>query len=269
MKARLYSIEKMRNNKGMSFQLRVLGSGTLMPTKERKPSSYLLECGPQRLLLDAGQGSLSRLVDLGIDPHSIQTVFASHFHTDHFCDVFPLIHARWVDDIYHSRQTTSPLTLLGPVGLQERWQKWREISWCEPNEAYDFELLEGARNWERDDLSAELFEVKHVPWFQSLGIKVHFQGKTLMYTGDIGSDHPWDDLLVRASDVDLLLIEAAGIKKSSNHFTVEQALRLKQAAEVKRLLITHVREPYIREQKALIAGVNGVDMVEDGLIIEL
>lgn len=256
-----------------TFRLTILGSGTTMPTAWRHPSAYLLEWTnhptehKNRILLDAGHGTLTRLVDKGINPHSIETLFISHFHVDHFTDAFPLISARWVDDIYKN-QTSSPLTILGPEQLQERFKKWREIYWCEPKEQYRFEMHEGSQTLQIGEASIELFPVKHVPWFQSLGIKISRGKKTFLYTGDIGSDHPWDDLVQRCRNLDLLLIEAGALVPRPNHFTMEQIVRLRAEAEIKKVIATHLRDPYLETQKALIKNHPQIILAEDGAMVE-
>jgi ribonuclease BN (tRNA processing enzyme) len=55
----------------------------MMPTKFRHPSCYFLEVGRKKILLDLGHTSIGRLIDQGIDLHSIDILFVSHFHTDH------------------------------------------------------------------------------------------------------------------------------------------------------------------------------------------
>lgn len=65
----------------------------MVPTKNRRLSCYLLEVGQKRILLDLGYTSISRLIDQGIDLHSIDALFISHFHIDHFTDVLPFIHS--------------------------------------------------------------------------------------------------------------------------------------------------------------------------------
>lgn len=73
------------------FQLTIIGSGTMMPKKFRHPS--LLEIS-KKILLDLGHTSISLLIDQGIGLNSIDTLFISHFHTDHFADVLPFAHSR-------------------------------------------------------------------------------------------------------------------------------------------------------------------------------
>ncbi len=57
------------------MKLTILGSGTLLPTKERLPSSFLLETKESKILLDCGHGAIARLVELGYDPREIDGVF--------------------------------------------------------------------------------------------------------------------------------------------------------------------------------------------------
>ena len=53
---------------------------------------------------------------LQIDPNSIDTIFISHLHGDHFAGlVWWLIHAK------HVAKRTSPLTVVGPAGVEARF----------------------------------------------------------------------------------------------------------------------------------------------------
>lgn len=72
------------------MRLTILGSGTMMPTQRRYPAAYLVEEGDAKLLLDCGHLTIARLIERGIDPHSITTVGITHFHTDHFSHLLPL-----------------------------------------------------------------------------------------------------------------------------------------------------------------------------------
>lgn len=234
----------------------ILGSGTLIPTATRHPAGYLLEYDGEKILFDCGHTTIARLVDMGVDLHSISTLFISHFHTDHFADAFPFMHARWVDDLYkpESERQKVPLLIIGPKTLEERWNKLKEVFWPEPGENYGIQFMEGARTLELNGLKIELFDVVHVPWFPSVGIKITHNGKTFVYTGDIGSNHPLDDLKAKVADVDVLLIECGTMNPSPSHFTIEQVVDLVDTAKVKKAYVTHIRvqnESLIQEKIGL------------------
>ena len=249
------------------MKLTVLGSGTMMPTKKRYPSGYLLDAGSTRVLLDCSAPAIARLVDHGVPFREIEALCITHFHTDHFGGFLPFVHALWVDNLMTKRQA-SPLTVLGPRTTEERWKKLREVSWPEP-ETFPLTFIEGPATTSLGSLTIESFDVKHVPFFSSLGYRLTSGGKTLVYTGDIGSDHPFDDLVGRVQGADVLLIEAGATKPSPNHFTIEQILKLQEVSGVKRIIATHIREQNLPLIQSKVAGQHAVTIAEDGMTVEI
>ena len=118
-----------------NMKLTVLGSGVMVPTAERNPAGFLVEAGGQKILMDAGHGIIRRLTDYGLNLQDVDLVLATHFHTDHFADIFPLFHSRWVDDTYTGK-ANQELLIWGPKGTADRFKLWRQIFWVEPEEDY-------------------------------------------------------------------------------------------------------------------------------------
>ncbi|HAM95527.1 TPA: hypothetical protein DCP81_01060, partial [Candidatus Azambacteria bacterium] len=115
------------------------------------------------------------------------------------------------------------------------------------------------------------FPVKHVPWFESVGCRINVGGKIIVYPGDIGSSHDFDDLVSRVQGADLLLIEASADKPSPNHFTFEQAAELAQRANVKQVVIVHIKPiPQWQERaREFIKDKPNFRLAEDKMVIEL
>lgn len=246
------------------MKLTVLGSGTMMPTKKRHPAGYLVEAGNTKILMDCGHTTVGRLVDMDVDFREISILTISHFHTDHFGDFMPLIHALWVNDMLMSAPHR-PLTVFAPVGFKERWQKLREIFWSEPNEKYPFDIIEGPV---KKGL-IETFPVNHIPYYVSQGTKITYQGKTLAYTGDIGSDEPIIRIAKNVRDVDLLVIEAGVVKPRANHFTAEQAINLQKKANIKNVILSHIRDKNLPLIKKAIKNKKNISIANDKQIIKL
>lgn len=240
--------------KNGDVRLTILGSGTMMPTRERHPAAYLIEHGETRLLLDCGHTTVARLVEHNVDLHRIDAVAITHFHTDHFADLLPLVHARWVDDA-HCGRTHRPLTVLGPRTLAARFQKLREVFWPEPKESYALTLREVSEEDEPiaiGSLAVRPFAVRHVEWFPSVGYRVEAEGRSLAYTGDLGTGQ--DGAFRQAiADADLLLIEAGARKPRPNHFTAEEAAELAQECGIRRVLLTHVRAEHLPHLRRVVA----------------
>lgn len=246
-----------------NIRLTIIGSGSMVPTKERNPAGFLLEIDNRKILLDCGHGTIRRLVDYGFNLQDIDLVFISHFHTDHFADAFSLIHSRFVDDLYNKRKHKKIL-YLGPKNTSSNFKSWRKIFWPEPNEQYPVKFKEGANRLTFGNIQIETFVVKHVNWFQSIGIVIKYINKKLVYTGDIGSDHNFDDLIKTVSNSDLLITEASYEKPTPNHFTVEQVKKLKLKANVKKVLIFHLRPQTEKRTKHLLSRQKDIIIKKDG-----
>jgi len=251
------------------FKLTIIGSGKMMPTKSRHPSCYLLEIGSKKILLDLGHTSVSRLIDLGIDLHSIDALFISHFHTDHFADVLPFVHSRCVDDFHHTGREHKSLTIIGPESIRERWEKLREIFWVEPEEDYPINFIQGPQKFSLDNIKIELFKVVHVQWFQSIGIKITFENKTFVYTGDIGGDHPIENLKQTVKNSDLLLIEAGYIEKTPNHYTIDQIIEVVNQGRVKKAIATHLIDKNLPILKEKLKNQPNILLAEDLMEISI
>ena len=248
--------------------LTVLGSGTMMPSKERHPSAFLLKHGSSKLLLDCGFTTIARLTGWGMDLHSVSVVCITHFHTDHFADLTPLIHARAVDD-NQTHMAPRPLLILGPKTLRERLQKLREIFW--PEEAYPaiVKEMESADPITIGPWTIAPFPVKHVDVFPSVGYRISDGTKTIVYAGDVGGgeqDAAFDEGIKGA---DLLVVAAGAAKQPSAHLTVEQALALADRLDVKRVLLTHIEQGRVAEVRTQIAGHSKAELAEDSMRVTL
>lgn len=251
------------------MKLTILGSGTMMPTKNRYPAAYLVEEEDTKLLIDCGHLTIARLIERGIDLHSITAVGITHFHTDHFSNLLPLVHARWVDDRMQQKEH-KPLTIFGSATLEARYKKLREVMWPEPTESYAVNFVEGTASQQVGKLALLTFPIQHVPWFPSVGFKITAGGKSLVYTGDLNSEQsPQFEDDIRGTD--LLLIEAGAVKRpSKTHFAAEQAVQLAQRCGIKRVVLTHVREDRAAQVQAIVAQhLDLLTLAEDGMTIDL
>ncbi len=229
----------------------------------------MLEAGNKKILLDIGHNSTGRLAELGVDLQAIDILFVSHFHTDHFADAMPLVHSRWVDDLYFPERGHKELTIIGPESIEERWKKLREVFWVEPQEPYPIKFIEGVKKIKTDEIDIELFEIKHVQWYQSLGIKITFDGKSVVYTGDVGGEHNLKYLKDKAKDTDLLLIEAGCANPSPTHLTIDQVIEISKDANVRKTVATHIRDENLGIFKKKTDKHDNVVLAEDLMKIEI
>src|SRR6478735_11725692 len=125
------------------MRLTVVGCGDAFGSGGRLQTCYLVDDGPKRFLIDCGATALIGLNRLRIDPNSIETIFISHLHGDHYAGlVWWLIHAQ------HVAKRTTPLTVVGPQGVRARFEAAAEALFPGSTgvaRRYDLSFLELAR----------------------------------------------------------------------------------------------------------------------------
>ena len=110
--------------------LTILGNNGPFPAPNGACSSYLLESdsGETKLLIDAGTGSLARLMEIA-RPETLTAVVLSHLHFDHISDLLPMQYALQ----FSGRER--PL----PVFLPRRPERVRSLLECPYYDLFDHE----------------------------------------------------------------------------------------------------------------------------------
>lgn len=214
------------------MRLTVLGCAGTFPGPDSPCSSYLVEYGGFRLLMDVGNGSIGAL-QRHADLVDVDAVFVSHLHGDHFLDLVPYAYVRR----HHPRAPLPRLPVHGPAGTGSRLAAAGGSSDDMPRNVYDISpLTPGCR--EIGPFRATLVRMPHP--VECYGIRLTVGGRTLAYSADTGPGQP---LLELARDADVLLCEAAfGSRNGSPdlHLTGRQAGEHAAAAGAGRLLLTHL-----------------------------
>ena len=96
----------------------VIGAGSALPRVGYGPAGYALRpaAGEPVTLFDCGPGTIRSLAACGIHVREVERVVISHFHADHFLDVFALAFARHNPAL----GSVAPIELVGPRGLARR-----------------------------------------------------------------------------------------------------------------------------------------------------
>lgn len=87
-----------------------LGSRGPYPGSDEMPS-VLISYGGKNLLIDASEGTQSRLLKIGKSVASVNPILVTHMHGDHVLGLIPFLQSRSLAGI------TTPLLVVGPEGL--------------------------------------------------------------------------------------------------------------------------------------------------------
>ncbi len=95
------------------FSVTILGAGSATPAIDRHPTSQLITHNNETFLIDCGEGTQYRLLELKLRPSRLKAIFISHLHGDHYYGLVPLLSS------LNMGGRTEKLYLFGPKGLKE------------------------------------------------------------------------------------------------------------------------------------------------------
>jgi ribonuclease BN (tRNA processing enzyme) len=220
------------------MQVTFLGSGDAFGSGGRFNTCFLVRHALGAFLIDCGASSLVAMRKFGVDPNTIDTIFISHLHGDHFGGLpFFLLDAQ-----FYSRRA-GPLAVVGPPGLSTRLADAMEIffpgSSATPRKfAVEIqEIVAGERRVFGDvGVTAQL--VEHACGAPPFALRLEADGKVLAYTGDT----EWTDSLIAAGrDADLLIAEALTFERRIR-FHLDYASLKANLARIgaRRVILTHM-----------------------------
>jgi ribonuclease Z len=176
--------------------------------------STLVQAGGERLLFDAGRGSMQRLVQAGYPMNAVTKLFLTHLHSDHVIGVPDLMLSPWVA----APERTLPLEVWGPDGTRDMMRH------LEAAFAFDIHMrrdvdesfspdgirmvahdIQEGKVYERNGVTVTAFLVTHGLVKPSYGYRVDYAGRSVALSGDTS---PSDNLVAVCKGVDVLIHEA-------------------------------------------------------------
>jgi ribonuclease BN (tRNA processing enzyme) len=186
-------------------EITFIGSGDAFGSGGRFQTCIRVRADGATALVDCGATSLTAMRAQGVDPGSVQTVVISHLHGDHFGGL-PFL----VLDGQFTRRTT-PLTVLGPVGTQDRLHTAMETLYPGSTgvrrrfEVQVSELDGAGGSYRVGPFSVRSWEVDHASGAPALALRMDAGGHAFGYSGDTA----WTPALVPAADgADVFACEA-------------------------------------------------------------
>ncbi len=256
------------------MRLTVVGCGTVVPESDRACSSYYVERGETRALLDCGSGAVQAMARLELPWDRLSHLFLTHFHPDHV-GALPGLFFAFRHGI-HPPRTSVPLEVWGPPGTRALFQGLAAALGdfiLDPGFPLSIREMVPGAEIAAGDLIVTSKDVPHTPESLALRLASPSEGTALVYTGDTGPDESLADF---CRDVDLLVGECSlpDDLVADNHLSPSRIARLARRAGVRRLVATHIYPQFrhVADIAGLISegGYTGpVELASEGLTIDL
>lgn len=233
------------------MEIVVLGCWAPYPRAKGACSGYLLRSGGLNILLEAGNGSLSRLREF-MDFRQLDGVVITHLHHDHYLDLYPLRHA--LEGAIREGERAGPVRLVVPSSPEQVYQElagYKEAYEVTSIESLAGETLNCGLHTKRLDWGGIVFNfVRAKHSLTAYSIAVEGDDGRFVFSGDTART---DEIVSLAASADLFLCEASGLDTDmeflkNSHLTARQAGEIAGQAGVKRLLLTHFWPEYDTEE---------------------
>lgn len=248
------------------MEITVVGTGTAVPSLERRQSCTVAHAGGEMLVFDLGSGAVRGMLRAGLDPFAVDRIFFTHFHPDHTVDIVPLLFAlKYGSD----EPRTRLLTISGPEPFRNFWASISDVwgEWMVGD--YPTDVSELPRRCPSPinlpGCSLSWTPAEHRP--ESIAYRLDSGNGAFVYTGDTEYS---ESVVELARGAHTMLIECSFPDDSPvpGHLTPGEAARMASEAAVERVVLTHLYPPALKLDLASEVGRRyggQVVVAEDGL----
>jgi ribonuclease Z len=289
------------------LEVTFMGTSGSVPTIARGMPAFTLKYGPELLLFDCGEGTQRQMMRYKVGFGSIDAIFISHTHLDHYVGLFGLLETLNLSSPSPKKVSLFvPPIMKDPFTDRHKFVKMNKLKKGEVYKGKEFTVSAFRVKHCRDSFGFVFQEEEKIKFHEAkakgMGIKGRLfsqiqnkgyinidnkkikleevtwkkRGKRIVYSGDCGFSEATIDA---AKDADLLIHEGTFDKsreeeaRERNHSTVEDAARVAKAAGAKKLAITHISPRYSEEADELLRQAKKIFpntvIAEDGLKIRL
>ncbi len=285
-----------------------IGTSGSIPTTERGMPAIVMKYGSSQMLFDCGEGSQRQMMKFKTGFGSIDAIFISHPHLDHYLGLFGML-----ETLRLSSAAPRPIVLFVPPGLDitfvERYGKFAQVKKIKPGPLYQgngfsvsafaVKHTRGSFGFIIEEEPRRKFDEKKAKGMGILGPlfkKIQKDGyiiidKKRIELNDVSwvkpgvrvvysGDTTYDERTVLASKgADLLIHEStfdpsrAAEAKERDHSTSEDAANVAKEAGVKQLVLTHISPRYSDDFSPVLEAAKKIFkntlIAEDGMRIRL
>ncbi|QIB26345.1 MBL fold metallo-hydrolase [Caloranaerobacter azorensis] len=226
------------------MKLTVLGNNGPYPKPGGACSGYLFETDDKKILIDCGNGVLSRLLKI-CSISDIDVIILTHLHSDHISDIMVMKYAIGVNKMKGKCNVTIPL-----YTPTDDYEMVKRLNY---NNSFNIIPIEEDTIINLDDIEITFRRMKHP--IKTFAVKIRKGKKTFVYSSDTSYN---ESLIDFSKNADLLLCESGLLEEdredNAPHLSAKQAGEIGKKAGVKRLILTHFWPEYNLERVKIEAS---------------
>ena len=235
-------------------------------------TSILLECSkgnPCQVMLDCGFTTPHLYFKDNHNPDTLDALWISHFHGDHFFGV-PLLFLR-----FWEMGREQPLIIAGQKGIQKKISQVMELAYpgFMRKMQYGIEFVEVEPGVKIDVVGLEWQTAVNEHSQRSLSVRIDKEGKSIFYSGDGRPTHDTEKL---AKGCNLIIHESFWVEgKTYGHSSIQTTIEFAKKTGVDQLALVHlshiVRKNKVNEIKKIIDRAEGINVLlpESGSLLSL
>ncbi|MEK6907567.1 MAG: ribonuclease Z [Nanoarchaeota archaeon] len=266
------------------MKITFLGTGAMLPTKERNPNAIFISYNSEGILIDCAEGTQRQLRYAGISPTKVTKLLITHWHGDHVLGIPGLLQSLGASNYMKK------LEIYGPKGSKNFFKHMMNGLAFKSRIKYELKEINEGKFFDNDDFYLVSSKVKHsidclsyslieknklkinINYTKKFGLTQHpllgelQRGKDIVYNNKkikvkdativkMGKkicfilDSYYDKKLISiAKDADLLISESTWLEKDKlqdkEHLSAKDAGKLAKQAKVKKLILTHFSQRY-------------------------
>ncbi|SCX95246.1 MBL fold metallo-hydrolase [Alkaliphilus peptidifermentans] len=240
------------------MKLTVLGCYGPYPKAKGACSGYLLEDQDIKILIDCGNGVISRFFSYCNDLNQLDGIFISHLHPDHMSDLLVLRYAIGIGQMMG--KITKPINLYLPASPSEEYNR------IPYQQAFTRNVINEDLKIDLKGLKISFFKTDHP--VECYGMVFEKNNKKLVYSGDTKY---FPQLVDYIKGSDLFLCEGGILQKdmtdTTPHLSAKQVGEVATEAKLRRIILTHIFPPVnINQifQEAREVFPNIIEIAEEG-----
>ncbi|OKY77608.1 MAG: Ribonuclease Z beta-lactamase superfamily hydrolase [Candidatus Methanohalarchaeum thermophilum] len=138
----------------MSLEVIFLGTAGATPTVERNPPAILIKRKGRLILFDCGEGTQRQMMK-GKTGMSVETIYITHLHADHFLGLPGLIQTM----AFQGRQ--EDLEIIGPLGTKKLMENMSVLGLNTPKFDIDIKEVSPGDEIKRKEFKVRVIEAEH------------------------------------------------------------------------------------------------------------